>query len=335
MYAPIGIQKLSENQLRKLLKGEPVRVKHGTHHKIHLSTHQLKKLHSAHKKGKASTITFDPYQQSKHGEGIFGDIAKHIRNIAHKHKNLINPVIRAVKGSAHQGIHKLSKYAHSKIDNVPELEGEGILGDILGMVNPTIGGVAKTLGLGLGHSKHNKVVPYKDRFPTGEEIRHRLHVWDGEIAQEQERLRLQRLSKPHKPEKHFNETVPFTQEGQQVLYNKLVNATRPKTGNGVHHRKTRTKKGEGILGDILGMVNPTMGGIAKTIGLGCKKTKGKGFLTDIAKLAGKKAVEAGSNYLTNKIDGMGAKKKAGRPRKHNKKTHGGSGCGGALMPAGY
>ena len=39
MYEPIGIQKLSENQLRKLLKGEPVRIKMGSHHKIHLSIH--------------------------------------------------------------------------------------------------------------------------------------------------------------------------------------------------------------------------------------------------------------------------------------------------------
>ena len=75
MYQTIGIQKLSENQLSRLRNGHSVRVKLGSHHNIHLSVQQLKKLHSASKKGKASTITFDPYQKEAHGCGKFGDIA--------------------------------------------------------------------------------------------------------------------------------------------------------------------------------------------------------------------------------------------------------------------
>ena len=76
MYHPIGIQKLSETQLSRLRNGHPVRVKIGSHHKIHLSVPQLKKLHTAHKNGKASTITFDPYQLEAHGSGLFGDSTK-------------------------------------------------------------------------------------------------------------------------------------------------------------------------------------------------------------------------------------------------------------------
>lgn len=68
--------------------------------------------------------------------------------------------------------------------------------------------------------------------------------------------------------------------------------------------------------------------LLKTVGLGVKhrKTKkGKGLAGDLlkagAKIVGKKAIEAGSNYLNNKLDEMGVKKR-GRP------------CGGSLFPAG-
>ena len=50
MYEAIGIHKLSENQLSRLRNGHPVRIKLGNHHRVHLSVHQLNKLHSAHKK---------------------------------------------------------------------------------------------------------------------------------------------------------------------------------------------------------------------------------------------------------------------------------------------
>jgi hypothetical protein len=116
----------------------------------------IKKLHKAHTQVKAYTITFDPYQRGKHGEGLFGNIAKHIKDLVNKHKTLLNPVIRAVKGSAHQGVHKLSKYAHSKIDNIRELEGEGLFGDVLSMINPTVGTNAKSIGLGVKHPKTKK-----------------------------------------------------------------------------------------------------------------------------------------------------------------------------------
>lgn len=75
-------------------------------------------------------------------------------------------------------------------------------------------------------------------------------------------------------------------------------------------RKPKTKRyGKGIIGDIASFINPTAGVVAKTLGLGMKKRYGKGFLTDIAKAGAKaiakKGIEAGSNYLTGRIDGMG------------------------------
>ena len=174
MYHSVGIQKLSENQLRKLLKGEPVRVKHGSHHKIHLAVHQLRKLNTAHKHGKASTITFDPYQQSQHAGGFFGDIARKAKELVKKHKHLLNPVIRSIKGSAHQGLNKSSKHIHENIEHIPGFEGgsvhhnkrrgrpskvcgEGIGADVLGGLSKLAG----FAGLGIGSSK-NTVHPHSD-----------------------------------------------------------------------------------------------------------------------------------------------------------------------------
>ena len=75
MYHEVGISKLSSGQLSRLRNGHKVRVKIGDAHKINVSQEQLKKLNSAHKKGKAYTILFDPYQVEKHGEGIYGNIS--------------------------------------------------------------------------------------------------------------------------------------------------------------------------------------------------------------------------------------------------------------------
>jgi hypothetical protein len=83
------------------------------------------------------------------------------------------------------------------------------------------------------------------------------------------------------------------------------------------------------------MINPTMGTVAKTVGLGTRKPrarKGKGIISDMAK-SGLKAIapaliDAASNAAKNKISGMGAKRKT---KKRGRKTKSGS----ALMPAGY
>ncbi len=88
------------------------------------------------------------------------------------------------------------------------------------------------------------------------------------------------------------------------------------------------------------MINPTIGTVAKTVGLGVKKTrKGKGVVSDMAKW-GLKAIapvliDAASSAVKNKISGMGAKKK----RTTKKTTKRGRPCktksGAALFPAGY
>ena len=74
MYHPASIAPLSESQITKALKGLPVRVSVGNQHDVELSAQQFKNLSKAHKKGKASTITFDPFQIQNHmglkGSGV-------------------------------------------------------------------------------------------------------------------------------------------------------------------------------------------------------------------------------------------------------------------------
>lgn len=95
MYEACGIKKLSPTQISKLLKGLPVRVSHGSHHHVKLSPEQHKKVMSAARKGKGTTIRFDPYQQQDphhiqhfgrrslgEGEGFWGDVAKEVAPIA-------------------------------------------------------------------------------------------------------------------------------------------------------------------------------------------------------------------------------------------------------------
>ncbi len=65
MYHEAGIQALSPKQVSRLLNGHPVRVKSGSHSKLHLSSEQHKKLGRAHLKGSALTVTLDPYAIEK------------------------------------------------------------------------------------------------------------------------------------------------------------------------------------------------------------------------------------------------------------------------------
>ena len=89
MYHEIGIEKLSHAQILKLLGGKKIRVKHGSHHKIHVSEAQHKKIMTAHRKGAGCELQFDPYQIDNHqhirhggvmrpieGHGFLGDMAK-------------------------------------------------------------------------------------------------------------------------------------------------------------------------------------------------------------------------------------------------------------------
>ena len=110
---------------------------------------------------------------------------------------------------------------------------------------------------------------------------------------------------------------------------KIDDIIKPIEGEGVRpKRRGRPKKGTGVIGDVLkGIIGVTGLGVFKP-----KRTrKGKGVLSNIIKAVAPTAIDAIANAAAgaakNKVSGMGVKKrKAGRPRKGRD--------GGALFPAG-
>lgn len=124
MYEVVSVGKLSETQKSKLRNGHPVRVKKGSGNKLSLTHDQIKKLESAAKKGKAVTITLHQEQAEKHGSGIFGDIATKLKKLAVQNKDLINPIIGRVRGTAKKGVSKLANKANETIDKyITDIEG--------------------------------------------------------------------------------------------------------------------------------------------------------------------------------------------------------------------
>jgi hypothetical protein len=124
MYEVVSVGKLSETQKSKLRNGHPVRIKKGSGNKLSLTHDQIKKLESAARKGKAVTITLHQEQAEKHGSGIFGDIATRLKKIAVQNKDLINPIIGRVRGTAKRGVSKLANKANETIDKyITDIEG--------------------------------------------------------------------------------------------------------------------------------------------------------------------------------------------------------------------
>ena len=158
MYHSVGIERLSDNQIKNLLKGKGVRIKTGNDQKINLSKQQLKKLATAHKKLKAMVLTMDPYQMEQHGSGVFGDLLSSVKkgvdkgvNFVKKYKlqKVVNPLIKLGKKGLHAGLkygqlqtgvaspflEPLAQYTHSQINNIPEI-GQGFFGDAFKAVAP-------------------------------------------------------------------------------------------------------------------------------------------------------------------------------------------------------
>ena len=159
-YHSVEIGQLSHSQKLKLRKGLPVRVKIGKHHIIDISTDQYKKLQSAHKKGKAYTLTMDPHQAQMHGQGLMGDIFKQLQkglqqglNFVKRNKlqGVVNPLINLGKKGLHTGLNlahaetgvaspflnPLVKYGHNQIDNIPDI-GQGFGMDMLKALGPHV-----------------------------------------------------------------------------------------------------------------------------------------------------------------------------------------------------
>ena len=97
----------------------------------------------------------------------------------------------------------------------------------------------------------------------------------------------------------------------------------PIEGEGVKRRRGRPKKGEGIIGDALkGLIGMSGLGVVKPKRL---KKEGKGIMSSLLKAVAPAIIDAASNAAKGKVEGMGRKRKAGRPKGRG---------GGALFPAG-
>jgi hypothetical protein len=114
MYHPVHIGKLSPAQISKLLNGHPVRMKHGTHHVIHVSKEQHKKYHKAKLANKGLNMQFDPYQIDQHqhlrGHGLFSSL----KNAAKSAVKQYAPAAIASAKSALQSY--VPTQAHSLLD---------------------------------------------------------------------------------------------------------------------------------------------------------------------------------------------------------------------------
>ena len=95
MYHAVKIEQLSENQISKLLRGQPVRVKHDVNgeHTLKLSEEQAKKVARAYKKGSGCNIQLDPYQidnlQDLKGTGIKSTLKKFGKKVFREGKKYV------------------------------------------------------------------------------------------------------------------------------------------------------------------------------------------------------------------------------------------------------
>jgi len=117
-YAHVGIEPLSHAQARKLVQGGRVKVKLGSHHKIHVTHEHAKRLHTAHRRGAGIMLELDPYacelNEHIHGEGI-GSKLKHaghkIGHFVKSHKEQFRPLAASLKEAGHQAVADASMYA--------------------------------------------------------------------------------------------------------------------------------------------------------------------------------------------------------------------------------
>jgi hypothetical protein len=124
----------------------------------------------------------------------------------------------------------------------------------------------------------------------------------------------------------------------------------PIEGEGVKRRRGRPKKGTGVIGDVLkgligvtglgvvkpkrvrkgkGVIGDVLKGLIGSTGLGVVKPKrtrkGKGIMSSLLKAVAPAIIDAAAGAVKGKVEGMGRKRKAGRPKGRG---------GGALFPAG-
>lgn len=150
MYQEVGIAKLSPAQVSRLRNGHKVRIKMGNAHQIYLSKEQLKKLNSAHKKGKAYTVLFDPYQIEKHSNGEYGNISiKSKKSKKSTGEGLVSDVLHTAGNvSKSIGLGVARKHTTAPKKRITK-KGKGLFGDL--------GNIAKTGAISIAQQGMNAV----------------------------------------------------------------------------------------------------------------------------------------------------------------------------------
>jgi hypothetical protein len=214
------------------------------------------------------------------------------------------------------GVGKLSESQKSKLRNGHPVRIKLGSGNTLHLTDPQI----KKL-----QSAHKKGAAYTITFHPEQAEKHGAGFF-GDIA-----TKAKAFAKKHKD--LINPIIGRVRAGAHSGIDKLSAKAREKIdeiikpieGEGVvKPKRGRPKKGTGVIGDVLkGLIGVTGLGVVKPKRL---KKEGKGVLSNIIKAVAPAVIDAAAGAVKGKVEGMGRKRKAGRPRK-------GRG-GGALFPAG-
>ena len=352
MYHLQTIDKLSPNQLSKLLKGESVRIKSGTHHKVHLSVEQSKKHHKAHLKGKAVQIRFDPYQIANHahlrGKGTLKDWGMEQYN---KIPEAYHPGIESIgMAGLHQagfGLKKihgsgtLKDWGIEQYNKIPEAYHPGI--ESIGMAGLHQAGFGlkkrgrprKIHGDGffedMGHAFTSTFTPELGRQVARGAIEYGLPAAVGGLT-----------TLSGNPE-----FAPFTSAAMKYAAPSIERSV----GLGLRRSRGRPRtKGGSMFGTAKHLIHaaaPVAGKVLKPIAKQVARevvkygaaaagpaaaaaaiAAGQPELAPYAAMAGNMIAHKGAQGADRYIDGLGLKKSRGRPRKHH--MHGTS-----LLAAGY
>ena len=97
MYTPVGIEQLSQAQIKKLLMGGRVRVKAGNALQLQMVQEHKKKMASAAKKGSGMMIQLDPYACDLNRESLEGCGFQKLGQYVKGNKEAFRPMASALK----------------------------------------------------------------------------------------------------------------------------------------------------------------------------------------------------------------------------------------------
>ena len=300
MYLESGIEKLSPTQVSKLLNGHGVRVKHGSHHKVHLSSEQHKKLHRAHAKGKASTITFDPFQIQSH---------QHLREHSKHHSK------HHLKGGT-----TAKDWLSNQYNQIPEAYHPGIESLAHAGLSQAGFGLKKRGRPRKHHAKGGNVFDdIKNAFTD-------RNVWEKQVPRA-----LIDYGIPYAVGSEFGPLGSFAASQFTPMIKRQA---------GLGLRKKKTHGGSLLGSTAKHLLKPMAKQVARQVvkrgasfagpaAAAAAMAMGQPELAPLAALAGDAMAREGAHRVDSYIQGLGMHKRRGRPRKHHGKQH-----AGALFPAG-